>query len=1214
MLSINDRVFVGKTLGTVRYIGQTDFSTGEWIGVELDKPTGKNDGSVKGVKYFECKENYGVFVRVSAVKKAELGEKERVDEDVNECKESKRSGCIALSKRNIFQSPEGLGTASRIPYIQSLTGQQKIIYTKVPFKESISPCKNKGNDVVSEELEGEIKTGSRICRPIIGYKIFEEGKDNTENNGEEGSRSEESILGGELISFEGLKEPYQDLYKKKEEGGMIEEMRRELKVLEKKRMEDRDRLKFLEDQLQEKESIEKSRNRLQNKILSLQDEIRDLKLSLRNMENEKAEIEIKFIEVSEMLEVTTLDKEIAEQRVDILESEFSAFKNEMQNNLDKRSEDISKKEEDELNEDDLEEQNKVLKEALIKLHTMTNNQEIEFKNTIKHHQLEIESLKKYKVQYESLKEKLQETENLVDDLRQQVDISSTAEEMLEELTEKNLYLKEKIEQMNITIQDLESLKELNDELEENHLENERQMREELEYKDSILMENTNKITQLKEINSEYELVILRFKELVGNLQRDLENLRLENQNAKMESTELNIRSKEIMDLNLKLKSSSVKSQATKIEYELKKLEGLEAIEKFKIAQFFLPESYSCENSSIMVYFKCRRIAMKSLLLHDIIKEKISYNISINNILEIDSLLEAMEINRNLVLLNTIARRFTDFMNICTLLEFDEISSSFSKLDILENMLDTEINILKKNEYCKKEFLGVLKEAVLIFNNLSGVYIKSYDGELISKIESELFLSLSYVENFLKEESILRNLFESDYMKQIIGENSESILILIKQLETFSSKVEEIRVIINKLFKIIDYMKENSLSLKETIVSEFFDLKDMANFLYNEMKKNLEYFNELLSKHLEGIGVCFSEKDILLDLNLDNISEKISSFTFILLKLEKNIHYPENSFQIFQNTSPWILHSNEIKSILEKNNEAEKKLNILQDRINQYIIDIRLKDKIIEEVNIKTELLNKRTDDLKRNSETIKMLEKSLNDALLKEKQYIETVKSLNKKTKSMEKIINNFKSTRHVSDINSLEESIVNSQIFQNKLQEFSNEAEFSNNSILYLREEIKLLSINKMILDNSWLSEPLFKTNDEFSKKREKRAAEIRFLLKSLRTFSSKTSVIKLSFQKQNGWISETKRPRYKHFKQQEEYVSLCAKRDSLVSIRDFTFRKPICRSTTTPLVHCTLQIPSYMFNNIQQNDLLLQNIEINHFKELERIHHSILKPLRIS
>jgi len=50
-------------LGNVRFMGVTEFSAGEWVGVELVEPKGKNDGSVKGVRYFECQPSCGIFVR-----------------------------------------------------------------------------------------------------------------------------------------------------------------------------------------------------------------------------------------------------------------------------------------------------------------------------------------------------------------------------------------------------------------------------------------------------------------------------------------------------------------------------------------------------------------------------------------------------------------------------------------------------------------------------------------------------------------------------------------------------------------------------------------------------------------------------------------------------------------------------------------------------------------------------------------------------------------------------------------------------------------------------------------------------------------------------------------------------------------------------------------------------------------------------------------------
>lgn len=70
--------------GTVRYVGETKFSKGIWIGIEYDEPIGKNDGScvllsrdlshlscchsIQSEQYFTCPQNYGVFVRPDKVK------------------------------------------------------------------------------------------------------------------------------------------------------------------------------------------------------------------------------------------------------------------------------------------------------------------------------------------------------------------------------------------------------------------------------------------------------------------------------------------------------------------------------------------------------------------------------------------------------------------------------------------------------------------------------------------------------------------------------------------------------------------------------------------------------------------------------------------------------------------------------------------------------------------------------------------------------------------------------------------------------------------------------------------------------------------------------------------------------------------------------------------------------------------------------------------
>ncbi|XP_057414246.1 CAP-Gly domain-containing linker protein 4 isoform X2 [Balaenoptera acutorostrata] len=70
-LKLGDRVVIARQkVGTLRFCGTTEFASGQWAGIELDEPEGKNNGSVGKVQYFKCAPKYGIFAPLSKISKA----------------------------------------------------------------------------------------------------------------------------------------------------------------------------------------------------------------------------------------------------------------------------------------------------------------------------------------------------------------------------------------------------------------------------------------------------------------------------------------------------------------------------------------------------------------------------------------------------------------------------------------------------------------------------------------------------------------------------------------------------------------------------------------------------------------------------------------------------------------------------------------------------------------------------------------------------------------------------------------------------------------------------------------------------------------------------------------------------------------------------------------------------------------------------------------
>ena len=484
----------------------------------------------------------------------------------------------------------------------------------------------------------------------------------------------------------------------------VEDLKTKLRVMEKKRMEDREKLKTLERIQAERDKFEGIIQKLQSKYQPQQQEIADLKRQVKEEEAKFQALESQQAENDTVVEVATLDREMAEETAESLKVELDALRQKYEE-VDLEVE-VLREENQELGKEmspeektsqgwlQMERSNERLREALMRLRDVTQQQEADLKEQVLDLERDVQDLDKIKEEYAQTKERLLHSDANLEELRQQLDSALGAEEMIEELTEKNLALNEKLDDLRSTIEDLESLKELNDELEINHTETEKQLQDEIDYNEGLLAEEARKSAIQDGTIQDLEYTVNRFRDLVTNMQSDLEDMRASQQISETEANELSSRSRAMMDLNMRLQVSASKAQVKAIDLELGRMQAEESSEHLAIVQLFVPESFKSEHDSVQALLRFRRIGFKAKTMHYFVKERMHGQAIPGHE---DEIFPCCDVLDKLTWVSSTCDRFVNNIQTCDLGAFRRLGGASYELEPVERAFNVWIDGLKKDE-------------------------------------------------------------------------------------------------------------------------------------------------------------------------------------------------------------------------------------------------------------------------------------------------------------------------------------------------------------------------------------------------------------------------------------------------------------------------------------------------------------------------------------
>ena len=1032
-------------------------------GVVLDEPKGKNNGTVDGKKYFDCKENFGMFCRQSQVKVLSSGDSPgrssktpsrensslatpRQKSDLSRGPAARQKSDLATPVRekaspdlgSVHEETRDSGTASKLATPRSRlplpgAGRQPS-FTQISRKSDApkqviqQPFQRERSFVETNFVPSPKTTNITQILPEVSSSASSPGPGSGAKSSGQGSPTlSQVILSDKMEEKINNIQLQQEINNYKDD---MKDLQEKLDTLKVKRAQDKERLKDYERIMIQNEQLVEFKTRIMEAQSQLQRELQKAKYEAKEAIEAKDQHAEEMSELSETVEMATLDKEMAEERAEALQLELDATKErieELQLDLDiikaemgegegKAGPDPGGVTNFELKT--LQAQNEKLRETLVSMRDLSAHEKHQLAKFTKDLEEKVTELGSKTKDNEKLVKQVEELEQTIGDLQEQVDAALGAEEMVENLTTKCLDLEDRIVAILEEKSDLEALHDINEQLQENAREVELELREEIDMHQAKIRELQRDKEASLEVILDHEGTINKFRMFVQQIQdqnRDLKSA-LEKETSKPVSGTMGV-SHEMIDF--KKMFAETKAHAKAIDVELRKCEIEEAGAHVKYLMAFMGETFTARGGdyeAIQVLLIVPRMTRKSLILLGQIKDHFpsASTIDMASVMKdhsVDRYLFGTRLSHLLYSLTVCLDKFNSALARCSVESLLRVGTLHPEMAVHERGLDFYIDLLHKGQLDENVPVTNLEKTVAYFETVYPLHLSDIKTDCPSFMADHVKVYLAGVENLTVEVQRARLLLDK------AGEGS-AVGLLLKSMENQCKDLEtQVKIIRRRLPQDgsqgpISFPESVAANMGHAATSISLVVKVMASFGRGVMTTATSNPDQNIPapKVQEALHSAVDTVTEFGDQGIDFCVTSLSSALAKLSVISASVQSGEFDFDGSREekpVAPVFVRAEDVKSEIRDASQLKYKLEAKDIDIKELKKLLKIKQEELSEMQIRKDLLEKKLSDSSKDSEMmIEKLNRKLEDTQIllkrKEKEFEETMDHLQADIESLE--------------------------------------------------------------------------------------------------------------------------------------------------------------------------------------------------------------------